>query len=68
MDTTTHTCGGTILHGGAGLDAHSYCDRCGAFVYDSATDPTMPTGTDKAANEAAYNDGDERSPEAAAQR
>jgi hypothetical protein len=38
MDTsstpTLHTCGGTILTGGTGDQAHLYCDRCRAFTHD----------------------------------
>lgn len=61
----THTCGGTILIGGSGEQAHSYCDRCRAFLYNSADDAEdFPTGTDIEANRAAWDDGDERSPEA----
>ena len=57
----THVCGGTILVGGSGDLAHQYCDRCGAFTYDVETD-RLPDGTDAAANEQAWSDGDEQSP------
>ena len=56
-------CGGTILSGGAGEQAHDYCDRCGAFRYDSADEP-FPSGSDRDANRRAYDDGDDRSPDA----
>jgi hypothetical protein len=57
-----HACGGTILHGGSGEQAHSYCDRCGAFAYDSA-ECDVPDGTDPIANHAAWDEGEECSPE-----
>lgn len=61
--STFHICGGTILSGGVGDQSHCYCDRCGAFVY--GTDPaTVPSGTDRDANRAAYDAGDESSPSA----
>lgn len=59
-----HACGGTILHGGSGEQAHSYCDRCRAFAYDSADLDELPTGTDKAANRKAWDYGEECSPDA----
>lgn len=55
-DPSLHACGGTLL---AGPD-HSYCDRCAAFAYDGAP---VPSGTDRAANRAAWDAGDEASPE-----
>jgi hypothetical protein len=55
-----HVCGGTIGHGGSGETRHKYCDRCGAFTYD--LDADLPTGTDRAANRAAYDNGDDESP------
>ena len=58
-----HVCGGTILTGGSGQQAHSYCDRCGAFAYDY-TDEELPSGTDPKANRAAWDAGDDTSPEA----
>jgi hypothetical protein len=61
---TLHGCGGTILASGdTGEFAHSYCDRCGAYAYDSdARD--FPTGTDRHANQVAYDAGEDRSPDA----
>ena len=55
-DLSLHACGGTLL---AGPD-HSYCDRCAAFAYDGAP---VPPGTDRTANRAAWDAGDEASPE-----
>ena len=55
-----HTCGGTILTGGAGEQAHRYCDQCGAYAYSGP----VPSGTDKAANKAAWDNGDDASPAA----
>ncbi len=63
MPTTTHLCGGTILTGGAGEQAHRYCDRCRAYTHDLSAD--VPSGTDEAANRAAWDAGEEQSPEAA---
>ena len=60
---STHACGGTILHGGSGEQEHAYCDRCRAYAY-TASDRDVPDGTDPAANRAAWDDGDEASPEA----
>lgn len=60
-DQFTHECGGTILTVGSGDQEHSYCDRCGAFRYTTYSGP-FPTGTDKDANDRAWNDGDECSP------
>lgn len=61
MITMTHECGGTILSGGAGEQEHLYCDRCDAYTYD--LDGAVPDGTDRAANQTAWDAGDERSPE-----
>ena len=66
MRTTTHDdCGGTILHGRGGPDGREpylYCDRCGAFTYHVAEG--FPTGTDKGANDDAWDGADLRSPDA----
>ena len=59
---TTHVCGGTILVGGSGDLEIQYCDRCGAFTHDMEAD--LPDGTDADANEQAWSDGDEQSPDA----
>lgn len=59
---TTHECGGTILVGASGEQAHHYCDHCGAYRYDSC-DGDMPTGTDSRANRAAWDEGKECSPD-----
>lgn len=56
MTLTSHICGGTILVGGSGEQAHQYCDRCGAYTYD--LDAPLPTGIDAVANRAAYDAGD----------
>lgn len=62
IDTTKiHACGGTILSGGSGKQAHRYCDRCRAFAYVGS----VPSGTDEATNRAAWDAGDEMSPYAA---
>jgi hypothetical protein len=60
-----HICGGTILDGGLGSPEaeHRYCDRCGAFRYGS--DDELPDGTDREANRAAFEDGEDASPDAA---
>lgn len=56
-------CGGTVLSGASGTpQAHTYCDRCGAYTHVDC-DP-LPTGTDKAANKEAWDRGDESSPDA----
>lgn len=67
MTTTTathrlddHTCGGTILKGGAGDQAHLYCDTCGAYAL--GLEGPVPYGTDKAANQAAWDRGEDSSP------
>ena len=59
---TVHDCGGTILVGGSGAQTHQYCDRCRAFTYD--LDADVPDGTDERANLAAWDDGDDESPNA----
>jgi hypothetical protein len=68
MNKTNHPCGGTILTGGSGEQAHHYCDRCGAFAYDSYLDEgnAFPDGTNKTANQEAYDAGEECSPKALA--
>lgn len=58
-----HNCMGSIVSGGTGEIAHRHCDRCGAFQYDDAAGP-FPTGIDKAANQAAWDAGESRSPDA----
>ena len=61
---TTHSnCGGTILSGGSGDKEHIYCDRCRAYIYDVEA-WGVPTGTDAAANRAAWDAGAESSPAA----
>jgi len=60
-----HCCGGVILGGGSGEQSHSACERCGAFQYDT-DEGEFPTGTDAGANQEAWDGGDSRSPEAAA--
>lgn len=60
--TKTHECGGAILTGGSGEEAHLYCERCGAFAYVEAGD--VPSGTDLEANRRARDAGDDRSPSA----
>lgn len=62
-DQMTHECGGTILTGGSGEHRHAFCDRCGAFRYD-IDGGSFPDGTDRDANQSAWDAGDERSPEA----
>jgi hypothetical protein len=66
MDYRTHVCGGTILSGGSGEQAHIYCDRCSAFTHDADDIEAnrLPSGTDKALNQQASDDGAESSPEA----
>lgn len=58
-----HDCGGTILIGGNAEQEHLYCDRCGAYTYTDQ-DRVFPTGTDQAANRAAYDAGESHSPDA----
>lgn len=62
MNTATHDCGGTILIGGVGDDRHTYCHRCGAYRYGDAE--ALPTGTDPVANRAAWDAGEDVSPDA----
>lgn len=62
MKTMTHECGGTILVGGSGETRHQYCDRCRAYTYD--VDGDVPSGTNEAANRAAWDSGADESPEA----
>lgn len=65
-DTLTyHACGGTVLDGGSDDQVHRYCDRCGAFrYYNGASTVALPSGVDADANRAAYDRGDDESPEA----
>ena len=49
-------CGGTILIGGGSEDRHQYCDRCGAFTYD--TTAVIPTGHNEKENQIAWDTGD----------
>lgn len=65
MEYATHICGGTILGGGSGEQAHIYCDRCGAFTRDpdDIEDGQLPSGTDKGSNEQAWNAAEESSPD-----
>ncbi len=68
----THTCGGTIIRHGSPDPAadprdYLYCDRCGAFRYfgeEEEEEDGPPSGTDREANRAAWDDGDDASPEA----
>lgn len=59
-----HECGGAVVYSGTGSGTpHLYCEYCGAFTYDiEAT--ALPSGTDRVANDAAWDAGDERSPDA----
>lgn len=59
---TYHECGGTIIVGGSGEYEHQCCTRCGAYTYDMGGE--VPSGTDAAANQAAYDTGDYCSPDA----
>ncbi len=74
-DGTYHAgCGGLILSGGhewpssGGANvptAYHYCERCRAFRYDDDDVEAFPSGTDKKANRAAWDDGTKaRSPDA----
>lgn len=59
-----HACGGRILasgHAAGDPQRHSYCARCGAFAHG---DDPVPSGTDPAVNDQAWNDGEDRSPSA----
>lgn len=58
-----HDCLGTLHSGGDGEQAHTACSECHAFQYDYVEGP-FPTGTDEAANRAAWDAGDDRSPDA----
>ena len=63
MNHSHHVCGGTILSSTGNGEEYQYCDRCGAFAYsDTAAD--VPSGADKTANKAAWDDGDTESPSA----
>jgi hypothetical protein len=57
-----NNCGGTVLTGGSGEQAHIYCDRCGAFTHNTENSE-LPTGTDREANRAAFDDGEFCSPD-----
>jgi hypothetical protein len=56
----THDCGGTILAG----PGYRYCDRCAAFTYFN--NMPIPGGTDRDANRAAFDAGEDESPDAEA--
>lgn len=61
-----HECGGTVLVGCCGTEQeHLYCDRCGAFTHnpEHIANNYLPSGTDKVANRAAFDEGEESSPE-----
>ena len=56
-------CGGLILRNQVSRGAsYSYCDECGAYAYDTCW-RRFPSGIDEAANEAAFYDNDNHSPE-----
>jgi hypothetical protein len=59
MRTQIHKCGGTIITGTN--PKHQCCSKCGAFAYNMRR--KLPSGTDRAANQAAYDAGEEQSPE-----
>jgi hypothetical protein len=64
MDIAKHKgCGGAIgiakEHDGT---AYLYCDKCGAFTMDA--DAELPTGSDRDANRAAWDNAEDRSPDA----
>jgi len=64
MNLSTHKgCGGTILVGGSGEQAHEYCERCRAFRYQDDEDENFPLGCDAAANRRAWDNGAGRSPD-----
>ena len=63
MENATHDCGGTVLVGGQDETRHVYCDRCGAFNHNPGAD-TLPSGTDRDANRAAFDAGHVASPDA----
>lgn len=62
---TQHECGGTILAAGGGVPggeiSHLYCDHCRAFTFDVDGDD-FPSGTDRAANGRAWDEGKRESP------
>ncbi len=64
---TKHECGGVILWGTVGMEQYHYCGSCGAFHFLGMSGP-FPTGTDKAANERAWNMAEARSPYAPVER
>ncbi len=63
-----HNCGGAA-HTHASPDPaaeprdYLYCDCCGAFSYGGGGG-TLPSGTDRLLNQAAWNAGEDASPEA----
>lgn len=57
-----HECGGTILTSTHADQQYWYCDQCHAFTYDP--DSSVPAGTNPEANQAAWDAGDDESPEA----
>lgn len=57
MFNRTHNCGGSLI---SALD-HVFCNRCSAFTYNGAD---VPDGTDRFANQAAYDAGEDESPAA----
>lgn len=67
MDSETHRdCGGTIVEGDiGGHRPHRYCDRCHAF---REGDGPLPSGRDREANHAAWDDGETSSPDQRAER
>jgi len=66
--SNVHDCGGTIYSGGGSPEEdHDVCDLCGAFLYASAAAEgwSFPTGTNPADNRAAWDNQEDRSPDAA---
>ena len=61
MENQLHVCGGTILSAGKGPSMYEFCDRCGAYTYDSGP---LPSGANRTANDVAYHAGELRSPDA----
>lgn len=59
----SHDCGGTILWSSSNGESYYYCDTCGAFRYESEGEEGLPSGTDSAANQAAFDGGKTESPE-----
>lgn len=53
-------CHGFILRHKHDLKEYDYCQTCGAFTYN--IDGDFPTGTDKKANKAAWDNGLNQSP------